>query len=277
LKTIKTIILILACGYSYGQGYNHQWLLGSYNLPQDPKGRAFINSSSFSALQEARKMVFKGTQGNICDSNGNFLMSSNGIWVANSQNDTMQNGSGLNPGVFASSWPYGFPLGGANIFLPSPGDSNGFFLFHQTGDPNLNVPSLELFYSEIDITLDGGLGGVTSKKNIIYQDTLSWGIGACKHSNGRDWWVVTMHDSSSLINVSILNNSGIASTNVYSLGFTPLARGNVAQLTFSPDGSKFITTTYDDVTNKNSFLVITDFDRCSGVFSNPQSVPIVSG
>ncbi|MBE7510765.1 MAG: hypothetical protein HS118_11365 [Bacteroidia bacterium] len=41
-------------------------------------------------------MPFGDTEGNISDENGNFLMSSNGIWVTNSMGDTMPNGSGLN-------------------------------------------------------------------------------------------------------------------------------------------------------------------------------------
>ena len=98
IKILFTGILILTLAIkSEGQGYNHQWLLGSYNLLQDPKGRMFIDSNSVAFATEFRKMAFKGTEGNICDVNGNFLMSSNGIWIANSTNHTMMNGSGLNP------------------------------------------------------------------------------------------------------------------------------------------------------------------------------------
>jgi hypothetical protein len=44
---------------------------------------------------ENRKMPFKGTEATICDAQGNFLMSTNGIWIANANNDTMLNGGGL--------------------------------------------------------------------------------------------------------------------------------------------------------------------------------------
>ena len=85
------IITLCASNRICAQGFNHQWLLGSYNFLQDPKGRMFIDSNSDSVVTEYRKMVFKGTQGNICDENGNFLMSSNGVWIANANNDTMLN------------------------------------------------------------------------------------------------------------------------------------------------------------------------------------------
>ena len=76
-------------------------------------------------------MLFNDTEGNICDNNGNFLMSSNGVWIANANNDTMMNGSGLNPGSETASWPHGLLLSYANIILPFPGDTSNL-LFKST-------------------------------------------------------------------------------------------------------------------------------------------------
>ncbi|MBK9048670.1 MAG: hypothetical protein IPL74_18980 [Bacteroidetes bacterium] len=114
------MFLILSCTNGYGQGYNHQWLLGSCNFFQDPKGRILFDSGSYSLINENRKMVFKGTQANISDAGGNLLMSSNGIWIANATGDTMMNGSGLNPSPFTSNWPNGFPISFGNVALPFP-------------------------------------------------------------------------------------------------------------------------------------------------------------
>ena len=277
MKIVTAAILSLACGIIHGQGYNHQWLLGNYNFPQDPKGRMFIDSNNYNIITEFRKMPFYGTQGNICDANGNFLMSSNGIWIANANNDTMMNGSGLNPGPFASGWPYGFPLSSGNLFIPKPGNISNYFLIHQTGSPNQDIPSLEIFSSEIDINLDSGLGEVIAKNIIILQDSLAWGIGACKHANGRDWWIVAMKDSSNIIYKILIDNAGASSVTAQSLNFLPIANKTVVQHTFSPDGSKFISATYDDPVNRNSFIIIADFDRCTGMFSNTQTVQLTSG
>lgn len=62
-----------------------------------------FDSVSYQFQTEYRKMSFDGTQGNICDAQGNFLMSSNGVWIANATNDTMLNGSGLNPGPYVNA------------------------------------------------------------------------------------------------------------------------------------------------------------------------------
>ena len=111
-KVLFLLCILALCGCEiFGQGfYNHQWLLGSYNFLQDPKGRIIFDANSYTHIPEFRKMSFKGTEATICDAQGNFLMSSNGIWIANASNDTMMNGSGLNPGPGASSWPFGLPM-----------------------------------------------------------------------------------------------------------------------------------------------------------------------
>ncbi|MBK6641877.1 MAG: hypothetical protein IPG39_11945 [Bacteroidetes bacterium] len=42
-----------------------------------------------------------------------------------------------------------------------------------------------IYYSIIDMTLNGGLGAVISK-NIISNGVYAVGISICKHANGRD-------------------------------------------------------------------------------------------
>ena len=44
-----------------------------------------------------RNMNLNCTNGVICDKTGNLLFYSNGVYIANALNDTMLNGSGLNP------------------------------------------------------------------------------------------------------------------------------------------------------------------------------------
>jgi hypothetical protein len=43
----------------------------------------------------------------------------------------------------------------------------------------------EVFLLKIDMTLDAGLGLYIQKNELIFQDTLNWGFGACRHSNGK--------------------------------------------------------------------------------------------
>lgn len=120
------------------------------------------------------------------------------------------------------------------------------------------------------MSLDGGLGGVTSQKNIIlFQDTISWGLSACKHANGRDWWVVAIKDNTDLIYKILVTPLGISSVTTQHLNITP-SLGASMQLSFSNDGNYFICSLTDGGIVKDHFVRILDFDRCNGFFSNPR-------
>ena len=271
-KFIKSsiFIMLLFINCVYGQGYNHTWLLGyHYNIsnPTDTMARMDFNSSNYSLVHYQRKMPFGDTEGNISDENGNFLMSSNGIWVANSMGDTMPNGSGLNPGVAANFFkPYGLPLLNGNIILPMPDDTNRFVLFHQTfGDMTNDSP--DIFYTVIDKTLDNGKGDVISKNNIALSGSFGGGMAACKHGNGRDWWVVAFSINADTIYKFLLTPNSVQYAGFQKLN-VPVYGPWAGQPVFSPDGSKFayrnalsvINTWYQD-------LRLFHFDRCDGSFS----------
>jgi hypothetical protein len=263
-KSIRRIILFMLflfinLGSTFSQGLNHTWLIGYGTWPN--KSRVNFDSNSYQYIVEQRKMGFEGTQGNISDSAGNFLMSSNGVWIANTNNDTMMNGSGLNPGAFVNSWDLGLPAPYGNFFLPWPDSSQKYILIHQTHN-GTSSPSSELYYSVIDINLDNGLGAVVEKNTVFFQDNIAWGLNACKHANGRDWWIVALSDSANKIFTFLLTPSGLQyiNTNVFNV---PAFAGTSGQPTFSPDGSKFA---YASGTGGGGarYLYLYNFDRCTG-------------
>ncbi len=266
-KYILYGLMLIAFVECNGQGYNYQWLIG-YWPPTFQSGRMIFDTSGYSYNTEIRKMGFVGTQGNICDANGNFLMSSNGVWIANANNDTMLNGAGLNPGSHVNSYPNGLLLPNANVFLPFPGDSAKYILFHHSAANNgLYETVYELLYSIIDITQDNGLGGVVSKNQIAFSDTLNWGLAVCKQANGRDWWIAMQKDSTDEIYQLLLTPNGVVNFGSQHL-FVPPSWANVTQLTFSQDGTKLGYTAYNENNIDSCYAFIADFDRCSGLFSN---------
>jgi hypothetical protein len=264
-------ILIMA------QGYNHTWLLSYDYIPNATKSRINFFSNSYVKINESRKIGFNSTQGNISDINGNYLMSSNGVFIANASNDTMLNGSNLNPNTYTSNWSEGLPLSNGNLFLPWPDDSTKYILFHQTGyyDPNYNLASRELFYSIIDISGDSGKGEVVQKNISIIQDSLGYGIGACKHANGRDWWIVALRDSGNTIHKVLLNPTGVQYFGSQNFQF-PKYFAFAGQPTFSPDGKKFAYThgEFNGTNNWTHNLRLIDFDRCTGNFYNSKLIDI---
>jgi hypothetical protein len=270
MKQIHHAILIalisMILNQASGQGYNHNWLIGyASGIGLDTnvtstKARLLYNSNSLNIVPETRKMAFRASQGNISDQNGNLLAVSNGCWIANALGDTMLNGSGLNTGGFtANGWCdqiSGMPVPHGNMILPFPGDSTKFILFHQI--------ETQVFYSLIDMTLDGGLGGVTLKNIPVLTDSISWGISACRHANGRDWWVVGLRDNSNLIYKILLTPDTIASITAQNLNMPPTYIINGGQPAFSPDGTKFAYTFGYGGVNGFHDVRVFNFDRCSG-------------
>jgi hypothetical protein len=121
--------------------------------------------------------------------------------------------------------------------------------------------------------LDGGLGGVYQKNNFILTDTLSWGLTACKHANGRDWWIVFMEDGNPTAYIYLYTPIGMQFMSKQNFGITSNTYGNVCQLLFSQDGTKFLYTTPVNQT-QSGMVIVSDFDRCTGVFTNAQSIII---
>ncbi|MFN8152680.1 MAG: T9SS type A sorting domain-containing protein [Bacteroidia bacterium] len=270
------IILVANSSQLYAQGfYNHTWLLGSYNFLQDPKGRIEFSDTGYVHTGEFRKMSFKGTEATICNSQGDFLMSTNGIWIANANNDTMLNGSGLNPSSYTGQWPFGLPMTTNAIFLPFPDDSTKYALIHHTCSAmGVGYPSFELLISIVDINQDGGLGAVVLKNSAIFQDTLNWGFGCVKHANGRDWWIIcSKHNSSKIYKVLLTPNGNIVSSQtLYNAHYSWF---NATQFPFNNSGDRFAYTTYDSV-NHNSFIVTANFDRCTGNIYNETSIQMTN-
>jgi len=167
----------------------HTW----YGFPYGISRYDFSSGSLNISYDSLTKMNFATTNGVIYDRNGNLQFATNGAWILNSANDTMVNGTGLSPSIYTSLYDTsGLYLPQANLIIPHPGDSMKYYLFHETADDyGQTYCSYYLYYSIVDMTLDNGNGAVISKNNVILNDSLIAGrLTACKHANGRDWWII---------------------------------------------------------------------------------------
>lgn len=207
-----------------------------------------------------RIMALFATVSSISDENGAIKFCSNGCFILNDSNDTLQNGSGLNPNNCTSLFCQGgLPSIDASLILPDPANTQRFYLFHSPCfQTNANL--LEgLYYSIIDLSLDSGRGGCANKNTMINPNYILNGfMTATKHGNGRDWWIICHELNTDLFYEYLLTPNGVQGPFNQHCGwiFDNPGYGN---LRFSNDGSKLI------CGSQFSKIRLFDFDRCSGI------------
>jgi len=153
------------------QKHDNVWLFGYDNNPNDPNfGGTTIdfNFNPSDIYYEYREMNFGVTNVSICDTAGNLLFYTNGVYIANSIGEPMMNGTGLDYGTYPlvnSDWGV-FTRQGVMV-LPNPGSSSEYYLLHTPKDQGFGaipVHSSKIYYSAVDMNQDNGKGAVIEKK-----------------------------------------------------------------------------------------------------------------
>jgi hypothetical protein len=262
-------LLVFACllpltSFAQNQGINNHWLVGydsEWGLPFGIS-RLDFNSGSPIITYDSLEMEFRHTHANISDDQGNLLFYTNGIYIADATNDTMINGSGINPGGYANYVPDGMLIPQGVLILKKPSSQNLFYLFHNTADdyPNSSI-SYRLYMSIVDMNNIGGLGSVIIKNFALINDSLNPGkITACKHANGRDWWIVCHRVNSNKYYKILFTPTGLPQVSSQNIGAIRL--DDAGQAKFSPDGNYF------GYTYEQGGFDLFHFDRCNGMFTN---------
>jgi len=204
------------------------------------------------------------TRASICTADGQLLAYTDGCRVYNRNHTLMLNGDTLNPGKVFEEFcgVAGYPVWQACLFLPQPGSNDHYYLLHLRKDDWLWNP-MDFMFSIIDADGDNGKGKVIAKNQIVFSDSIWLGnyISATRHANGRDWWVVAPRRVKNDYHVCLLTPEGIQYEGMQTIGDTSY-NFCCGQTDFSPDGSKFFR-------HWPEGMQILDFDRCTGVFSNP--------
>lgn len=256
------IFLLLCCTLPVkSQGITNNWIMG-YGPNMNQRSLFDFSGGVASINQYAYPMQYRYANTTISDSIGNLLFSVNGYYIADASGDTMLNGSGINPSFYTTFYPDGLSIPQANFAILKPGSSTEYLLFHSTIDNASTLESEYLYLSRIDISANGGLGGVIQKNQVLISDLLNIGkITGCKHANGRDWWVFCHKSGSNQFYRLLVTPYGIYGPYSQSIGV--IRPNDGGQVSFSPDGTKFAY--YWPIED----LEIFDFDRCSGLLSNP--------
>ncbi len=153
----------------------------------------------------------------------------------------MPNGSDILPG-------FAWACMGA-LIVQQPGSEHLYYVFTVSRDWPDNIG---MYYSVVDMTLDGGLGDViSSKKNIPLADAwaASNKLTSVRHANGEDIWIITRNFKSDQYYVAfLLTADGLSTDGVVSP--VPLRDdiNNQGSMKISPD-KKHMAAAYRSYTN----------------------------
>jgi len=272
MKKIVFVFLMLISSVCIAQHRTDYWLLGYDNNPDPILNRpTFLYSGGImdTLCHEPFRMNFLAAYAFICDTMGQVLFYSNGQWVANRNNDTLLNSELFNPGNATNLYPdKGLPIFQSLIILPMPDSVNKYYLFHESSDiitvgGNTGPLSLKLKYSIIDMNKDSSRGEMIVKGAVLLNDTLVKGkITACKHANGKDWWLITHQYGTDKYIKFLVTSDSIYGPFIQHIGQTTTYDYGTAYSAFSPDGEWYVSVTFDGK------IDIMRFNRCKGQFYN---------
>ena len=246
--------------FGYDPTVGGQWNATELNFNETPAKTSIANGI---------KVWLRATNASVCDTAGNLLFYTNGIAVFDKSHEIMENGDTLNPGYhYSEHHDYGYVVLQGAIILKDPGDPMQYYLFHLGAGthPNYGGGQSPFYYTKIDMRDNGGLGAVVEKNHVLRRGFMGV-VTACRHANGRDWWVM-IPDYGAISNsffTWLLSPAGVEGPFVQEIGdramYKNMQDGGV-NIAFSPDGSKFARMDIE------FGVQLFDFDRCTGLLSN---------
>jgi hypothetical protein len=226
-----------------------------------------------------------GTTWNVVnkwDANGNLLFYSNGSKVFNNKHQLIEGSDSLN---YSNYWTINGDLGEFGDYLigsypssmmafRSPSNPNQYYLVSTIMNYN-NVSQTQwlrfhkVVYSIVDMSLNNGRGKMIVKEQNLLDGDFSHAISACKHANGKDWWITARgYQDTNCYYFFKLDDKGISYDHKQCIGvnYTMKYPGNLTLSygqNYSHDGKQFAILSYKG-------LELFDFDRCKGLFSIPR-------
>ena len=237
----------------YAQNEASNWYFG------ENAGIKFNANGSVSNLTDGMLDTVEGCT-TISDDNGDLLFYTDGITVFNKLHQPMSNND-----------LFGDPSSTQSaIVIPKPDDLNIYYIFTVDTSNSLNSPSnLGFNYSIVDLTLNGGLGDVTSKNINLLQASSEKISAVLKDCESKSIWVITFANANGLNSnfydtfyAYEISNLGINTTPVPS-PFNFSINDPRGYLKLSPDGTKLASA------NSSNGLYLFDFDKATGIVSNP--------
>ena len=279
------MVSLISVSKSYSQQYDIKWLTG-YN---DVRSIDFTDDTTMvnliyrvtSLLGLSDSFISFLSKSNICNPSGSMLILANGNSIGNSAGLYIENGQHFYDSVAETNAPYGDFVFQQCLLLPKK-DNEYYYINSSLTDSTyiqaaLGFPDpsysrfpnrINIYYSLVDMNKNGGLGKVTSKKNVLFHDSRICDglLTAVRHANGRDWWVVFAHMDTARLYTYLFTPEGVEGPLIQNIG-QPMKRVyGIGTAVFSPNGKMLA------IGTANTTISLLDFNRCTGIYSNPRII-----
>lgn len=272
MRQIKITAFWIFISYNLiAQKEDFNWLLGDVNYDDSLYATANINfnNSPISIEYIDKNPGFNFVSSSLSDSLGNLVCFTNGTHIFNSNFEIIENGNDIQP---SSDYPFGFIGTQSTVMLPIAsgyviisGAKKNFYLpsgILTSGFLPLNFTTLFFAYGENLLVKD--------KNSTIITDTiLRTGISACRHADGKNWWVLALkHDSNQYYKI-LCKDDEPEIQDLQKIG--DKIPSGWDHTVFSPDGKWYIRYSWwGSTSDPHSSIYLYNFDRCSGTLSNFQ-------
>ncbi len=248
--------------------FDERWWIGFY-VEQLPDFIVSFTEDEPSIEQRDDPMVNEAfSTASICSGEtGRLLFNTNGCWIADSTAQQMVNGDSISPSKFMNLFQYcpeRVPVLKGIIPLEFK-DGKSFAILNIVKElkNGNNIVVKYLFLSRIEFSSQFPNGKVVKKCiTLLDSDLCTMGMSACRHANGRDWWVIVQSSDDRtkftrfMIGPNFVKGPYIQYFNV------PEPSECSGTSVFSPDGTKWLHSEWQFGTQ------IFDFDRENGLLSN---------
>ncbi|WP_143883243.1 3-coathanger stack domain-containing protein [Chryseobacterium binzhouense] len=258
------IILCFGSNLLLAQHENDNWLFGNNKWKFDnsmPNGFTHTTNLTPNIRYSSSVVSDKNT--------GELLFFSDGYKIYNKNGAVMTNGDNLFTNTTVYQYDYfGNPSDQSSIIVPVPNSTSLYYVFYINGNRTMRdqtfflaptpTTNYGLRYAIVDMNLSGGLGAVTSKNNLLFNNSETNALTSTLASDGNSYWIVTANNGNFLSYK--LSTNGLNTNPVVSQGTN---YGTFIKI--SPNSQKLLT-------RQNNSVLLYDFNNNTGTVTNPFNI-----
>ncbi|MBV6474407.1 MAG: hypothetical protein JPMHGGIA_02713 [Saprospiraceae bacterium] len=274
-KTILLILILFKAIACLSQKQDFEWVINHNFLKFKRDSGSGCTKISFNSesgnpniyFDSINIIEFLRSASCIADKNGEFLFAFNGYHAEDATGDRVINWESIKDDCE--------PIPQGHLILPIPNKTDQFILFTTDvkwvgGEGVVGVTELSMSILKIK---SGKRVEVISGKQQVQLDTFDYGkISACKHANGRDWWVIIPVDRINHFYNILLTPNGIDT--IFLQKVDDLYRAaDVGFSCFSSNGEFFVigaNMAFNHLSGIGNYIDFYQFDRCNGTLYNHQ-------